>query len=104
MIGGMQINEASLEWSLKHIERFYTSDFFPESFEFDAIITQWPAIKRYLLTVDLAKYTPKAPLQFLAPKANGTFRVVHQLDPLDALLYTALVYDVCRDIESDRAP
>jgi hypothetical protein len=85
------LNETDLEWSLKHLLRFYSSDFFPKEFEFEAIKADWPRIKEHLIGLDIAAYVPKTPLTRLAPKANGTFRAVHQLDPLDALIYTALV-------------
>ena len=100
----MNLDPASLEWALKHVNRFYSSDFFPEPFEFKAITTQWKKVKEHLLSIDLTDYTPKSPLQLLAPKPNGTFRVVHQLDPLDSLIYTALVYNISRDIEGNRIP
>ena len=84
------LTEADLEWSLKHLLRFHSSDFFPKLFEFDAIKADWPRVREHLLTLDLATYVPKTPFTLLAPKANGTFRTVHQLEPLDALIYTAL--------------
>jgi hypothetical protein len=100
----MYLDAASLERALQHVRRFYSSDFFPEPFEFEAIATQWSQVRRYLLAIDVATYIPKTPLQLLAPKANGTFRIVHQLDPLDALIYTALVHSLSRDIEDSRIP
>lgn len=100
----MQIPGNNLEWALKHITRYYSSDFFPDPFEFEAIATQWTTVKPALEGIDLEAYTPKTPLQYLAPKANGTFRVVHQLDPFDALLYTGLAHLVANDVELARIP
>jgi hypothetical protein len=100
----MQLIEKSLEWALKHLRRFYSSDFFPEPFEFEAIETQWSTVKEHLLRQDISRYVPQAPLRYLAPKANGTFRVVHQLDPLDSLIYTALVHSIAADVEGLRIP
>lgn len=94
----------SLDWALEHINHYYDSDFFPDAFEFDAIKHGWGYIKSYLMSIDLDDYIPSSPLLCLAPKANGTFRVVHRLDPLDALLYTALVYELFEDIENYRLP
>jgi len=100
----MRLQTASLEWALKHIERFYSSDFFPDPFEFKAIRHQWKRVREFLEQIDLDEYTPLSPLQSLAPKANGTFRVVHQLAPLDAILYTAIVHEIAPDIEAVRLP
>ncbi len=100
----MQLSETSLEWSLAHLRRFYSSDFFPEPFEFQAIHTQWSTVKDYLLKLDISKHVPHAAVRLLAPKPNGTFRLVHQLDPVDSLIYTSLVHSVAADIEGFRVP
>jgi len=99
-----QLQETSLEWALKHITRFYASDFFPQPFELAAIEKDWPTIKQELLKLDIHSYVPQSPRVFLAPKPNGTFRVVHELDPLDSIIYTALVHDVATKIEQYRIP
>ena len=98
------LQDTSLEWALLHLERFYDSDFYPRLFEFDAIKHDWTNIKSYLLNLDLEKYAPKVPVTTLAPKPNGTFRVVHQLEPLDSLIYTALIHENLGLIESIRIP
>lgn len=100
----MTLDPATLEWALIHVKRFYSSDFFPEPFEFEAIQSQWGQVRNYLSSINLETYAPQTPRQLLAPKPNGTFRVVHQLDPLDSLLYTALVYSFATDLEQIRIP
>jgi hypothetical protein len=35
---------------------------------------------------------------------NGTHRIVHRLDPIDTLIYTALVYQACEAAEGPRNP
>src|SRR5437588_8345364 len=99
-----QLKETSLEWSLKHVTRFYASDFFRQPFELAAIAKDWTAIKQKLLDLDIHAYAPQTPLVLLAPKPNGTFRAVHQLDPIDSIIYTALVYEVAAKIEQYRIP
>ncbi len=100
----MNLPTNSIEWALKHVTRFYSSDFFPDPFEFEAISSQWQHLRPIIEAWDVASYTPKTPLQALAPKPNGTFRIVHQLDPLDALVYTALAHTLADDIEEARIP
>ena len=99
-----KLQETSLEWALLHVSNYYDSDFFPRLFEFEAIKRDWPNIKTYLLSLDLESYAPKNPIISLAPKPNGNFRVVHQLDPLDSIIYSALVYESATIIESYRIP
>jgi hypothetical protein len=99
-----KIQETSLEWSLLHVSNYYDSDFFPRLFEFEAIKRDWVNIKTYMLSLDLDSYAPRNPVISLAPKPNGNFRVVHQLDPLDSIIFTALVYENATIIESYRIP
>ena len=98
------IQESSLEWALLHLTRYYDSDFFPRLFEFDTIKNDWTNVKKYILSIDLEKYAAKSPLVYLAPKPNGNFRVVHQLDPIDSLIFTALIYENSNLIETFRIP
>lgn len=97
-----KLKEGSLEWAIKHLVVYYDSDFFPKPFEFEVILLDWKNIKAYLQSVDLDVYTPKAPFAVLAPKPGGTYRVVHQLEPLDSLIYTALLYENAAIIEAYR--
>ncbi len=99
-----KLKDKSLEWALKHVTRFYSSDFFPAPFEFQAIADEWTMIKSRLAEIDMDEYRPRTPLSLLAPKPNGTFRVVHQLDPIDALIYAALIYEISNQVETYRIP
>ena len=99
-----KLKENHLEWALKHLTAYSHSDFYPKLFEFAAISHHWQAVKEHLLSLDISQYEPSAPLMHLAPKPNGHFRVVHQLDPIDSLIYTALVREVCDSIEQYRIP
>ena len=56
------------------------------------------------LDLDKDKYSPKSPLINLAPKYNRNFRIVHQLEPIDSLIYTALIREVCGVVEAYRIP
>jgi hypothetical protein len=100
----MKLTENSLDWSLKHLTHYYDSDFYPRIFEFQAISHAWARIKDFLQGIDLGNYTPKTPVLTLAPKANTTYRIVHQLDPIDSLILTALVYEISQTIEDYRIP
>ncbi len=98
------IQEIYLEWALKHLQRYYDSDFYPKLFEIKAIAHNWNTVKDYILSIDLETYIPKSPVIELAPKANDNYRIVHQLDPIDSLLYTALIYELSTVIEDYRIP
>lgn len=98
------LQETSIEWALLHILNFYDSDFYPRLFEFEAIKKNWVNVKSYLISLDLDKYASKSPVISLALKPNGNFRVVHQLDPIDSIIYTALLYENAIKIEDFRIP
>ena len=98
------IKETSLEWALKHLTKYYDSDFYPKAFEYEAIAYYWSDVKAHIQSINLSKYVPQSPVQSLAFKASGTFRVVHQLDPIDTLIYVALVYEISNIIEEFRIP
>jgi reverse transcriptase-like protein len=99
-----KLKNSSLEWALKHLTRFYASDFFPRAFEFAAIANVWSDMKGHLACLDLHAYAPQTPRISLAIKPNGTFRVVHQLDPIDSIIYTAIAYEIAAKIEQFRIP
>jgi hypothetical protein len=99
-----RVRSTSLEWALKHVMRYYSIVFFPAPFEFNAISHQWTSVKAHLRALNLDDYTPRTPITLLAPKPNGTFRVVHQLDPIGALPYTALVFEISEVVEAYRVP
>lgn len=76
------VQENHLEWALKHLQKYSHSDFYPKTFEFPAISHNWQQVKDYILSLDLDNYSPKSPMINLAPKPNGNYRIVHQLDPI----------------------
>jgi len=100
----LTVKENHLEWALKHLQRYSHSDFYPRMFELQAIFHNWPKVKEYILELDLSKYVPKEATWSLAPKTNKTYRIVHQLEPIDTFIYTALIREICEIIEDYRIP
>ncbi len=98
------LSEYSLEFAREHIQKFYDSDFFPKPAEFEALWHHWDDVKKELLSKNIAKLwvTPPRAMTIAKPKAG--FRVVHQLEPLDAIVYSALACQVATAVESARMP
>lgn len=92
----------SLEWALTHLEKFGDTDLLPVPFEYAAIRADWTAVRQLLSARNLSKPLPGALGRFLVPKPEGAFRVVTRLDPFDAILYTAAVYECAEHIEKSR--
>src|SRR5437867_1927847 len=100
----LSLSEAALEWALKHLQRFGDSDILAVPMEYRAIASDWVQVKEWLLAVDVATHEPRPLPRFLVPKPKGGYRVATRLDPLDALIYTALVHDFLPRLEKSRIP
>lgn len=108
----LKLRSESLEWALKHIEHYGDTDIFPVPFEYEAIRFSWnistrelpegSTLKEYLRNQDILKWNVRDSRRSLTPKHKYGFRLSTQLDPLDTLVYLALVYEIGEDIESKR--
>lgn len=98
------LNENSYDWALRHAETRGDTDVFPLPFEYAAIRHDWERLKAHLGATNVLNWTTRPARTLLAPKAKYGFRPVTQLDPLDFLIYSALVYEVGADIEAARIP
>ena len=96
------LSEAALEFAREHIQRYYDSDFFPKPIEFEALWYQWDAVKTELLSKNISKLWVTPPRAMTVGKPKGGFRVVHQLEPIDAIVYTALAFEAAPSIEAAR--
>jgi hypothetical protein len=100
----LNVQSSSLDWALKHTLRFGDTDVLPTPFEYTAIQTAWASVKSYLEKVDVLSWTVRAHRSLLAPKGRFAFRIITQLDPLDFLLYSAIIKEIAAEIESSRVP
>lgn len=98
------LTEESVDWALTHVKRFGDTDIFPVPFEYQAISHNWARVKAELIKIDLATYEGRSLQRFLIPKPHGGYRVAIQLDPLDNIIYLAMVYEAAEKIESSRIP
>lgn len=96
------LTEDDLEFAKAHLQKFADSDFFPPLFEYEAVWAGWNAFKQDMTSKNVEKLLYPTPKQFPAPKQSANFRIVHQLDPLSCIAYTALAHNVCKDLEAKR--
>lgn len=99
-----KLSEESIEFAKSHIKNFYDSDFFPKPFEFNAIWHNWQEVKGYILGRDIDNIPLQLPRVFCARKPNGSFRVVHQLDPVASIVYTSIAFLIAESVEQARMP
>ncbi len=98
------ISDDALEFAKTHIQRFYDSDFYPKPEEFNAIWYSWEEVKQYLSNKNVVKLPSVPPKCMAWKKHRSGYRVVHQLNPVDTIIYTALVYQISESIEARRVP
>src|SRR5262249_43492 len=98
------VEKKSLDWALAHIKHFGDSDIFPVPFEFEQYSAVCAGVRAYLPAVGLTHLEITGNLKIIIPKHTERFRGATQLNPFDALLYTALIYESARDIEACRKP
>lgn len=94
----------ALDWALLHVEKFGDTVFLPRAFEYEAIRSNWPALRGWLASQDLREWQARPFRRFLARKSAYSFRFITQLDPLEYLLFTALVHEVGPQLEALRSP
>jgi hypothetical protein len=101
----VKLTEASLDWALNHIERYGDTNIFPIPFEFQAIRHVWETdLKPFLRKEDILNWQTRPHRRCLTPKHRYGFRIATQLDPLDAIIFTAMVGEIGNDIEASRIP
>lgn len=98
------LTEQALDFAREHISKFYDSDFFPKPPEFEALWHQWEEVKKELMSKNVGKLWVTPPRAMTIAKPKASFRVVHQLEPVDALVYTALACEIATAVESARIP
>lgn len=96
------LTDQALQFAREHIEKFYDSDFFPKPPEFGALWHQWEDVKKELMSKNVPKLWVTSPRAMTIAKPKGGFRIVHQLEPLDALVYSALACHVAAGVEAAR--
>ena len=99
----LNLSTSSFDWALKQAERLGdTNRIFPMPFEFSAIRHDWCRMVSFLSSKDVLNWEVRPGRECLSPKSACSFRISTQLDPLDWLIYSALVYEIGADLESYR--
>jgi Reverse transcriptase (RNA-dependent DNA polymerase) len=100
----LHLKSSSFDWALNHVLRFGDTDVLPTPFEYSAIQFGWDTVRAHLEKVDLYTWKVRPHRSLVSPKGRYAFRVITQLDPLDFILYAALIYEIAPDLERVRIP
>jgi hypothetical protein len=98
------LTDVALDWALKHALTQGDTDIFPDIFEFHAIKDDWSNIKASIQENNILSWRVRPFRRCLVPKHRFGFRISTQLDPLDFLVFTALVKEIGEKLEATRIP
>lgn len=87
----MKLNEASIRWAIKHIMLEKDTDLFPKLKEYDLFNDNLDYVVHKLKDIDIGNYIWQPYRKFIIPKAEYSYRVATQLDPVDNILFTAII-------------
>jgi retron-type reverse transcriptase len=98
----MKIGTDSLQWALKSLDRLGDSDLFTGPVELLVLNELGDSAVSKIAAHDLATFIPGSARRFIVPKDDLSYRTATQLDPLDSLLFTAVLYEYGQLLESRR--
>lgn len=100
----LKLSGESYEWALKQAQNYGDTNIFPKAFEYEAISQQRNDFFPWLKQENILEWKSRPSRRCLIPKHRYGFRPVTQLDPIDFLVYSALVYEIGRELEAVRIP
>jgi nucleoside phosphorylase len=92
----------ALDWSLRHHRRYGDTDLFPRAFEFEVVETRWAEYRKMLAALDLSTHAWREGRSMLFMKDQVSFRRATQFDPIDSILFAALIWTIAPEIEACR--
>jgi hypothetical protein len=98
----MKLSEESLFWAINHLNKFGDTDLFPNPLELKIIADNKDDIVSKLKDIDLSNYTFGSARRFVVPKDKISYRTATQLDPIDSIFLTAIIYEYGQLIENKR--
>jgi retron-type reverse transcriptase len=100
----MKLAPTSYQWAFESLARLGDSDLFASPPEFSVLQALGNAAIIKLAQCDISSITHGPARRFLVPKDDLSYRTATQLDPLDSIILTALMYQYGQQIESIRRP
>lgn len=100
----MKLEQTSLSWAIKHLFKENDTDLFPKPMELRVINDMHDKILDKLKDIDMGSYQWKASRRFVIPKSELSYRIVTQLDPIDSIMFSAIIHQFGSLIESMRLP
>ena len=99
-----KLSKESIGRAIDHIARFGDTDVFPHLIEIAFLKDKKNEIVEAISNLDLDNVSPIQEIEALSPKSRNGFRIVHQLNYLDVLLFTASCIEIGDDLEKLKIP
>lgn len=100
----MKIAENSIKWAIKHLIEYGDTDLFPTPVEFNIISQKKDYVCNKLKDIDISSYSFNSSRRFVIPKDELSYRIATQLNPVDSILFTAILHEYGQLIEDIRSP
>jgi len=100
----MKLDPKSIEWAINHLIKFSDTDLFPRPVELEIIANLKEEAVKILSKIDISNIMPGAARRFIVPKDDLSYRVATQLDPLDSIIFTGIIYQFGYLLEQKRRP
>lgn len=100
----MKLDRDSIEWAIDSLDKYGDTDLFPKPVELKIIKELGDDAIDLIADIDISNHEPGAPRRFVVPKDDLSVRPATQLDPLDSIIFTAIMYEFGKGIEDRRSP
>jgi len=87
-----------------HIKQHRDTDLFPVLKEYDILFAHEDNLIKKLTSINIGDYEWQDYRRFLIPKDDISYRVAIQLDPIDSILFEAIIFEYGDLIEKKRVP
>lgn len=100
----MKLNKNSIEWAIIHNKIVKDTDLFPLPKEIEIFEQNLENSVQVFKNIDIDSYKWKSARRYLIPKKKLSYRMATQLNPLDSVLLSAIIYEYGDKIEQRRIP
>lgn len=98
----MKLDEKSYKWAIKHLINESDTDLFPYPKEIEIIKEMENDLVNILKDINLTNYKWNSSRRFIIPKSEFSYRVSTQLDPIDSIIFAAVIHQYGKLIENKR--
>src|SRR5687767_3408467 len=100
----MKLKSTSINWAMKNVLKEGDTDLFPRPFELQIIKACWSTLRPDIEKIDINTHAWEGPRRVIVPKSDLAFRSASQLDPIDSILFAAIIKEIGAKIEKRRMP